>query len=73
MRKTKTSSAVKNRYNAKTYDRITIVIPKGDKERIREFAKNVAGSANEFILDAVYTRMGEENPFKKKKEESADE
>ncbi len=27
-RKTKTSSAVKNRYNAKNYDRITACIPK---------------------------------------------
>ena len=27
-RKTKTSSAVKNRYNAKVYDRITACVPK---------------------------------------------
>ena len=28
----KTSSAVKNRYNAKAYDRIVLAVPKGKKE-----------------------------------------
>ena len=34
----KTSSAAKNKYNAKTYDRITIIVPKGDKANIAAYA-----------------------------------
>ena len=30
----KTSAAAKNRYNAKAYDRITLLVPKGSKEQI---------------------------------------
>ncbi len=32
----KTSSTVKNRYNAKTYDTISLVVPKGTKAVFRE-------------------------------------
>lgn len=35
-RKTKTSSAVKNRYNAKVYDRITACVPKELAEAFKE-------------------------------------
>ena len=39
-RKTKTSTAVKARYNAKTYDRITVCLPKAMAEAFK--AKCVA-------------------------------
>lgn len=35
-RKTKTSAAVKNRYNAKNYDRITACIPKDLAQAFKE-------------------------------------
>ena len=57
MRKTKTSSAVKNRYNAKAYDRITVCVPKGDKSVIEARAKELGKSTNAYIKDLIYTEM----------------
>ena len=53
----KTSSSVKNRYNAKTYDRIEIVVPKGQKEAIKTAAASVGESVNGFIGKAITERM----------------
>lgn len=57
-RKTKTSAEVKNRYNAKAYDRIPVVVPKGKKSKIEEFAKSKGfKSLNSFINDAIDKQM----------------
>ena len=45
----KTSSAVKNKYNAKAYDRINLVVKKGKKEIITEHAKKNSESVNAYI------------------------
>ena len=39
MAKSKTSSEVKNRWNEKNYDRITVMAPKGKKEVWSKIAK----------------------------------
>ena len=58
----KTSSAVKNRYNAKAYDRITIVVKKGQKELIKTHAeKHDGGSVNAFIQRAIAEAMERDN------------
>jgi hypothetical protein len=51
--KTRTSAEVKNRYNAKAYDRILIVVPKGEKELITAHAKAHGESTNAFIKRAI--------------------
>jgi len=54
----KTSAAVKNRYNDKTYDRINLTVPKGDKEIIKAHAeKHDGGSVNGFIQRAIRETM----------------
>lgn len=53
----RTSSAVKNRYNAKTYDIFNIVVPKGEKERIKEAAIKAGQSVNAYVLEALRARM----------------
>ena len=61
----KTSAAVKNRYNAKAYDRINIVVPKGQKETIEAAAKAAGESVNGYVNRAMLLRMGlEEWPEK---------
>lgn len=45
------------KYNAKTYDRIEIVVPKGDKDKIKEAAKQKGESVNAFINAAIQERM----------------
>lgn len=56
-RKTVTSAAVKNRYNEKAYDRIPVVVPKGEKEIIAAHAKAHDGSTNAFICRAIKETM----------------
>lgn len=54
----KTSSAVKSRWNAKTYDQVPVRVPKGCK-RIIESAASAAGeSVNGYIQRAILERMG---------------
>ncbi len=49
----KTSSAVKDRYNAKAYDEIKVRVPKGRKPVIQTHAEAQGESLNGFIVRAV--------------------
>ena len=53
----KTSSAVKDRYNAKTYDEIKIRVPKGQKDLIQAHAEALGESTNGFINRAISETM----------------
>lgn len=58
----KTSSAVKNKYNDKTYDRINLTVYKGEKELIKAHAdKYDKGSVNGFIQRAIKETMERDN------------
>ena len=48
------------RYNKKAYDRISVVVPKGERQKIADFAKQQGKSLNRFILDAVAEQMRKE-------------
>lgn len=41
------------RYNKKAYDRIDLIVKKGQREIIKELAATQGKSLNRFILDAV--------------------
>ena len=49
----KTSSAVKDRYNAKAYDEIKVRVPKGQKEKLSSYAEARGESLNGFIKRAI--------------------
>lgn len=53
----KTSSAAKDRYNAKAYDSIHLRVPKGEKGRIQEHAGTRGESVNGFIYRAIREAM----------------
>lgn len=53
----KTSSAVKNKYIAKAYDRINFVMEKGKKEEIKEKAAGEGISASKWINDAIQEKI----------------
>lgn len=53
----KTSAAVKNKWNKNNYDRIEIVVPKGEKDTIKTHAQNMGESTNEFIKRAIKITM----------------
>lgn len=47
------------RYNKKAYDRISIVVPKGKRQVIADFAKRQGKSVNRFINDTIDIQMAE--------------
>ena len=49
----KAKIAANNRYNAKTYDRINIAIPKGRKEKIKEVAESQGKTINKFTHEDI--------------------
>lgn len=53
----KTSSAVKDRYNAKAYDEIKLRVEKGQKEAIKAHAEAQEESVNGFINRAIAETM----------------
>lgn len=55
----KTSSKVKDRYNEKTYDRITLRVKKGEKETIEKHAQGKGQSLNGYINGLIKKDMGE--------------
>ncbi len=56
----KTSSAVKNRYNAKAYDAIPLRVPKGRKAEIKAFADAQGESVNGFLNRLIAEAMNNE-------------
>ena len=54
----KTSSAVKQRYNEKAYDRLAITIPKGQKATVQAAAEQEGESINSYTNKALLARMG---------------
>lgn len=57
----KTQTQWSNEYNAKTYDRITILVKKeeGGKERIRAHAESQGLTTNAYINQLIQADMGD--------------
>ena len=45
------------RYNKKAYDRINIIVKKGQRDIIKDFAAKQGKILNRFVLDAVEAEM----------------
>ena len=58
-----------NEYKRKNYDRIEMVVPKGEKAAIKEMAASVGQSLNEFLYLAVKERMASISQEKKAQSE----
>jgi len=59
----KTSAAVTNRYQKKKYDRVVILVSKGNKDELKEYAETQGESLNAFIKRAIQETI--ENDKKK--------
>lgn len=55
----RTSAASRNKYNAKAYDRVNLVVPKGQKEQIQEYAQEHGMSLNGYINSLIKADMGD--------------
>lgn len=49
------------RYNKKAYDRIDVIVKKGQRQIIKDFAASQGKSLNRFICDAIEYQMNKEN------------
>ena len=52
----KTSTASKQKYNEKAYDRIAVTVKKGSKQPLQDVAKANGESINGYIKSAVQAR-----------------
>ena len=48
------------RYNKKAYDRIDVIVPKGKRKVIQDFAQKRGMSTNKFINEAINKAMEEQ-------------
>lgn len=48
------------RYNKKAYDRINIIVKKGQRQVIKDFAASQGKSLNRFTCDAIEHQMNKE-------------
>lgn len=53
----KTSSSVKDKYNAKAYDELKLRVFKGDKDKIKAHAESMGESVNGFINRAIENQI----------------
>lgn len=60
MRKTYTSPKVKARWNRRHYDRFTILVKKGEREKIAEYAKSQGMSVNGLFNEIIREVLGVE-------------
>ena len=49
------------RYNKKAYDRINVIVKKGQRQVIKDFAASQGKSLNRFICDAIEEQMNKEH------------
>ena len=49
------------RYNRKAYDRINIIVKKGQRQIIKDFAAAQGKSLNRFICDLIEAEMNKDN------------
>ena len=52
------------RYNKKAYDRINVIVKKGQRQIIKDFAASQGKSLNRFICDAIAFQMQQEEQNK---------
>ena len=63
MATTRAAQAAVQRYEAKTYDKILVRVPKGRRDEIQAAAEAAGQSVNAYIVEAVDRRMqGHERP-----------
>lgn len=54
----KAATRAKNKYNAENYERISLCVPKGEKDKIKAHAESMGESVNGFIARAIAEAMG---------------
>lgn len=58
MEKKKTQTQWSNEYTAKAYDRISVVVAKGERNNIKEYATKKGMTVNRYITNLISADMG---------------
>lgn len=53
----KAAQAAVTRYKQKNYDRVLVLLPKGERDRLKAYAKSQGQSVNALILDLLNREM----------------
>lgn len=67
MKKTENMSDYKADYNRNSYDRISLYIPKGERDEIKKVSDSLEESLNAFIYRAIVERMARLKKAEKEK------
>lgn len=54
------ATRAKNKYNAENYERISLNVPKGDKDKIKAHAESMGESVNGFINRAIENQIAKD-------------
>ena len=73
MKKTENMNDYKADYNRNSYDRISLYIPKGERDEIKKVSDSVGESLNAFIYRAIVERMERLTKAEKTPDPSAEE
>lgn len=63
---TKPATVAKNKYNAKTYDRIALQVKKGERDKLKAHAEKQGESLNGFITRALKETIDRDNEKEQK-------
>lgn len=74
MAQSKAHSRASNKYTAKAYDRLAIIVKKGQREQITAYAAKKGMSLNGYINSLIAADMGDEltDPRKDKEQEQGE-
>lgn len=67
MKKTENMSDYKADYNRNSYDRISLYIPKGERDEIKKVSDSLRESLNAFIYRAIVEKMARLTKAEKEK------
>lgn len=56
-RKLEAQYSRQNEYNRKNYERVSVMLPAGEREKVREAAKEKNMSLNAYIIEAIQEKM----------------
>lgn len=60
------ATKAKNKYRKENYDQISVVVPKGEKNKYKEYADYIGISLNAFIMESIESAIEEIEQTKEK-------
>lgn len=65
-RKLEAQYSRQNEYNRKNYERVSVMLPAGEREKVRAAAKGKGMSMNSYIIEAIQEKMSNIEQYENK-------